>query len=184
MRDQRATGKIQRNNYRHGNCGPSLTGHWTDRNVKNRWVKSSLYTETMKTQTFEYAQSKVDWFENATKWKRNDLKTYPCNRGLRSSLEFDISDIFYTFKLLTPLLTLNRPGFSESGKASGRIPPPPPSPCNFSVWSLSYFYRLSLIPYPEKIPLYNWIIFIIQTSLTLETGILKGGLSTLNYCHS
>ena len=26
MRGQRATGKIQRNNYRHGSCGPSLTG--------------------------------------------------------------------------------------------------------------------------------------------------------------
>ena len=26
MRDQRATGKIQRSNYRHGSCGPSLTG--------------------------------------------------------------------------------------------------------------------------------------------------------------
>ena len=46
MRDQRATGKIQRNNYRHGSCGPSLTGervsvsliftHETHRNVKNR----------------------------------------------------------------------------------------------------------------------------------------------------
>ena len=52
MRDQRATGKIQRNNYRHGSCGPSLTGktsavsliftHGTHRNVKNRKVKSSL----------------------------------------------------------------------------------------------------------------------------------------------
>ena len=46
MPDQRATGKIQRNNYRHGSCGPSLTGntssvsliftHGTHRNVKNR----------------------------------------------------------------------------------------------------------------------------------------------------
>ena len=26
MRGQRATGKIQRNNYHHGSCGPSLTG--------------------------------------------------------------------------------------------------------------------------------------------------------------
>ena len=26
MRGQRATGKIQRNNYHHWNCGPSLTG--------------------------------------------------------------------------------------------------------------------------------------------------------------
>ena len=26
MRGQRATGKIQRNNYHHGRCGPSLTG--------------------------------------------------------------------------------------------------------------------------------------------------------------
>ena len=26
MRGQRATGKIQRNNYHHGNCGPSLMG--------------------------------------------------------------------------------------------------------------------------------------------------------------
>ena len=46
MHGQRATGKIQRNNYHHGNCGPSLTGktssvsliftHRTHRNVKNR----------------------------------------------------------------------------------------------------------------------------------------------------
>ena len=52
MRDQGATGKIQRNNYRHGSCGPSLTGktssvsliftHGTHRNVKNRQVKSGL----------------------------------------------------------------------------------------------------------------------------------------------
>ena len=46
MRGQRAAGKIQRNSYHHGTCGPSLTGktlslsliftHWTHRNVKNR----------------------------------------------------------------------------------------------------------------------------------------------------
>ena len=46
MRGQRATGKIQRNNYHHGSCGPSLTGktmsvfliftQGTHRNVKNR----------------------------------------------------------------------------------------------------------------------------------------------------
>ena len=46
MRGKRATGKIQRNNYRHGSCGPSLTGktmsvfliftQGTHRNVKNR----------------------------------------------------------------------------------------------------------------------------------------------------
>ena len=51
-RGQRATGKIQRNNYHHGSCGPSLTGktmsvfliftQWTHRNVKNHWVRSSL----------------------------------------------------------------------------------------------------------------------------------------------
>ena len=45
MRGQRATGKIQRNNYHHGSCGPSLTGKTllvfliftqrTHRNVKN-----------------------------------------------------------------------------------------------------------------------------------------------------
>ena len=45
-RVQRATGKIQRNNYHHGSCGPSLTGktmsvfliftQGTHRNVKNR----------------------------------------------------------------------------------------------------------------------------------------------------
>ena len=44
MCGQRGTGKIQRNNYRHGSCGPSLTGkmssvslifmHATYRNVK------------------------------------------------------------------------------------------------------------------------------------------------------
>ena len=46
MRGQRATGNIQRNNYHHGSCGPSLTGktmsvfliftQGTRRNVKNR----------------------------------------------------------------------------------------------------------------------------------------------------
>ena len=46
IRGQCATGKIQRNNYHHGSCGPSLTGktlsvslifkHGTHRNVKNR----------------------------------------------------------------------------------------------------------------------------------------------------
>ena len=52
MLGQRATGKIQRNNYHHGSCGLSLTGktssvsliftHRTHRNVKNRCVKSSF----------------------------------------------------------------------------------------------------------------------------------------------
>ena len=46
MRGQRATEKIQRNNYHHGSCGPSLTGktssvfliftQGSQRNVKNR----------------------------------------------------------------------------------------------------------------------------------------------------
>ena len=46
MRGERATYKIQRNNYHHGSCGPSLTGktmsvfliftQGTYRNVKNR----------------------------------------------------------------------------------------------------------------------------------------------------
>ena len=46
MRGQRATGKIQRNNYHHGSCGISLKGktssvsliftHGMHRNVKNR----------------------------------------------------------------------------------------------------------------------------------------------------
>ena len=52
MRGQRTTGKIQRNNYHHGSCGPSLTGktmsvfliftQGTHRNAKNRWVRSRL----------------------------------------------------------------------------------------------------------------------------------------------
>ena len=52
MRGQRVTGKIQRNNYHHGSCGSSLTGktmsvfliftQGTHRNVRNRWVRSSL----------------------------------------------------------------------------------------------------------------------------------------------
>ena len=52
LRGQRATGKIQRNNYHHGSCGRSLTGktvsvflifpHGTHRNVKSRLVRSSL----------------------------------------------------------------------------------------------------------------------------------------------
>ena len=49
MHGQRTTGKIQRNNYHHGSCGPSLTGKTmsvflistqrTHRNVKNRQVR-------------------------------------------------------------------------------------------------------------------------------------------------
>ena len=52
MRGQRATGKIQRNNYHHDSCEPFLTDKTssvsliftqvTHRNVKNRWVRSSL----------------------------------------------------------------------------------------------------------------------------------------------
>ena len=52
MRGQRATDKIQRNNYHHGSCGPSFTGKTmsvfliftqeTHRNVKNRLVRSAL----------------------------------------------------------------------------------------------------------------------------------------------
>ena len=49
MRGQRAMVKLQRNKYDHGSCRPSLTmsvslifTHRTDRNVKNRSVKSSL----------------------------------------------------------------------------------------------------------------------------------------------
>ena len=52
MRGKRATGKIQRNNYRHGCCLPSLTGktmsvfliftQGTNQNVKNRRMRSSL----------------------------------------------------------------------------------------------------------------------------------------------
>ena len=55
MRGQRATVKMQRNNYHHGNCIPSLLGKTmsvflifmqaTHRNVKNRWVRSSLKAE-------------------------------------------------------------------------------------------------------------------------------------------
>ena len=54
MRGQRATGKIQKNSYHHESCGPSLTTktmsmfliftQGTLWNVKNRWVRSSLYT--------------------------------------------------------------------------------------------------------------------------------------------
>ena len=56
MPGQREMGKIQRNNYHHGNCGPSVTGktssvsliftHRTDRNAKNRQVISSLCLAT------------------------------------------------------------------------------------------------------------------------------------------
>ena len=52
VRGQRATGKIQRDNYHHWSCGTSLTSktssvsliftQGTYRNVKNRSVKSSL----------------------------------------------------------------------------------------------------------------------------------------------
>ena len=47
MRGQRATGKIQRNNYQHGNCGTSLTGKTMSvflifRQGTHRNVKKSL----------------------------------------------------------------------------------------------------------------------------------------------
>ena len=52
MHGQRATGKIHRNNYHHGNCGPSLMGKTlsvslifmlgTHRNVRNHQVRSGL----------------------------------------------------------------------------------------------------------------------------------------------
>ena len=52
MRGQRASGKIQRNNYHRVSCGSSLTGktmsefliftQGTHRNVENRLVRSSL----------------------------------------------------------------------------------------------------------------------------------------------
>ena len=55
VRGQRATGKIQRNNYHHGSRGPSLTGRTmsvfliftqgTHRNVKNSRVRSSLKSD-------------------------------------------------------------------------------------------------------------------------------------------
>ena len=55
MRAQRATSKIQRNDYHHGSCGHSLTGKTmsvflifsqeTNRNVKNRWVRGSLHND-------------------------------------------------------------------------------------------------------------------------------------------
>ena len=55
MRGKRAAGKIQRTNYRHGSCLPSLSGETmsvvliftqgTNRNVKNRRVRSGLNGE-------------------------------------------------------------------------------------------------------------------------------------------
>ena len=51
-------------------------------------VSPPVYTETMKRSwklKHLNKQSKVDRFENATKRKRNDLKTYPCNWGLNWS---------------------------------------------------------------------------------------------------
>ena len=55
MHGQCATGKIQRNNYHHESCGPSLTGktmsvflifrQGTHRNVKNRSVRSSFHND-------------------------------------------------------------------------------------------------------------------------------------------
>ena len=52
MRGQPAKGEIQRNNYHHGSCGPSLTGKTSSvpliftqgmhRNVENRCVRSAL----------------------------------------------------------------------------------------------------------------------------------------------
>ena len=42
----------------------------------------SLRFHLLFTQKHLNTQSKVDQFESTTKQKRNDLKTYPCNRGL------------------------------------------------------------------------------------------------------
>ena len=88
VRGQHATGKIQRDNYHHGSCGPSLTSktmsvfliftQGTHRNVKNRWVRSSLYLKT-----------KGQRYENGTFWKRirvNQAFTYSSeNDRFRSS---------------------------------------------------------------------------------------------------
>ena len=56
LHGQRATSKIQKNNYHHGSYGLSLTGktssvsliftHGTHQNVKNRWVRRSLKDST------------------------------------------------------------------------------------------------------------------------------------------
>ena len=75
MRGQRGTGKIQRNNYHHGSCGPSLTGktmsvffiftQGTDRNVKNRWVRSGLWRRVGVKR-----QKKISFrSENSAQWK-------------------------------------------------------------------------------------------------------------------
>ena len=76
MRAQRTTGIIQRNNYHHGSCGPSLTGkissvfliitQGTHRNVKNHRVRSSLepgfhyYTATATTTTQKQSDYKIE----------------------------------------------------------------------------------------------------------------------------
>ena len=46
---------------------------FTRKRWRRSWKRKHLNTQT-----------KVDRFENATIWKRNDLKRHPCNRGLSS----------------------------------------------------------------------------------------------------
>ena len=67
MRGQRTTGKIQRNNYHHGSCGPSLTDKTTSvflifkqgthRNVKNRWWEVALIHQQAQVSSFETSYS-------------------------------------------------------------------------------------------------------------------------------
>ena len=64
------------------NLGPSYTDTFSFESATIFLWFHLLFTRKRWKRTFEYAiQSGSIW--NATKWKRNNLKTYPCNRGLK-----------------------------------------------------------------------------------------------------
>ena len=46
MRGQRATGKLQRNNYNHGSCGPSVTGKTSSVIFTHRTNEHEYHTKT------------------------------------------------------------------------------------------------------------------------------------------
>ena len=87
---QRETGRIQRDDYHHGNWGPSLTGktwpvsliftHRTHRDVKTRWVRSSLKLQ-LQDAFIGYDSFQTCWFISYT---HNKVASIQKNRDDKS----------------------------------------------------------------------------------------------------
>ena len=103
MRGERATGKIQKSNYHHGSCGPSLTcktssvylifTHGTHRNVKNRWVRSRLKG---------YFSLNDFWHSDASRaWKSKTPTTFYLLKKARNSRDGNYSFEFCPLQLPT-----------------------------------------------------------------------------------